>query len=50
MYNNLNITEFKCTFYGIANWLLSYYTITSNGKDIYIYVLNVILNVMHQHM
>jgi len=46
MSNNLNIIEFKCAFYGIANCLLSNYTIISNGKDIY----NVILNPMHQHM
>jgi len=36
MYNNLNINEFKCTFYDIVHCLLFKYTITSNGKDIYI--------------
>jgi hypothetical protein len=36
MYNNLNIHEFQCAFYGTANCLLSNYTIISNGKDIYV--------------
>jgi hypothetical protein len=37
MYNNLNTNEFRCTLYGIANCLLSDYTITSNGKNIYMF-------------
>jgi hypothetical protein len=38
MYNNLNINEFGCTLYRIANCLSFDYTTTSNGKDIYIYI------------
>ncbi len=36
IYNNLNTNEFGCTLYGIVNCLLSDYTTTSNGKEIYI--------------
>ncbi len=37
MYNNLNTNEFGCTLYGITNCLLSNYTTTSNGKDVYMF-------------
>jgi hypothetical protein len=36
LYNNANTNEFGCTLYGITNCLLSDYTTTSNGKEIYI--------------
>jgi hypothetical protein len=38
MYYNLNINEFKCTFYGITNCWLSNFIITAHGKEIYIYI------------
>ncbi len=42
MYNNLNINQFKCTLYGIANCLLSNYKITSNGKEMYVCVFKML--------
>jgi len=36
MYNKLNTTESGCTPYGFANCLLSNYTMTSNGKEMYL--------------
>jgi hypothetical protein len=36
VYNKLNTHEVGCTCYGIANYLLSNYTTTSKGKNLFL--------------
>ncbi len=36
VYNKLNTHEVGCTPYGIANYLLSHYTTTSKGENMFL--------------